>query len=275
MINIGKLNRLIVETDEKIGYYLVCPDKQSVFLPRPLAKKNLKIGDEVEVFVYHQSIDSTVATTNRPKAEAGEFAYLKVLDTTDFGAFLDLGIEKHLLVPGNEQKIKMKTNEFYMVRVCLDDDSRLFGTSKLGQFFESENISLIKNQEVSIVPYSKGEIGYSVIIDNIYKGMIYNNEIFENIILGCSMKGYVNKIRPDKLVDVSIKPSGLKNITDSSELIFQTLQKDGGFIALNDKSSPDEIKAKFKISKQNFKKAIGVLYNARKIDIEKEGIRII
>ncbi len=271
MLQLGKINRLkVLSKNNRIltleyGVTLSStPEDQS------------KIGEELDVFVYLDSNDKPVGTWKIPYAQVGDFAYLRVVETLDFGAFLDLGIEKHLLVPGNQQKIKMEYNEYYLVKICLEERThKIFGTSKIERFLEREEIDLTRNQEVSLLPFEFTDKGVKVIIDNLYQGMIYKNEIFSPVNLGQVIPGFVKEIRPDGLIDASIRPVGIKNLSHGQDEILKALNENGGFLPLHDKSNPAEIKKVLNMSKQTFKRAVGMLYKARKITISDKGIKLI
>ncbi len=275
MIKIGKTNNLLVVHENQSGFYLQSEDKDEVFLPGSIAPKSLKIGDRLDVFIFTDIKGTALATPEIPVVELDQFAYLKVVEVVEFGAFLDWGIDKDLLSPGNQQQQRMKAGESYLIRVCQEPvTNRLFATNNLGKFIERKNIDLTPNAKVVLLPYEETPLGYKVLINEKYQGMIYHSEIFSDITLGIRIEGLVKLIRPDGLVDVSLRPSGMKNLKDSGKMILAELVRAGGFLPLHDKSSPDEIKRILKISKQSFKKAIGILYKQRKIIITDVGIEL-
>lgn len=214
-----------------------------------------------------------IATSQIPYACVGEYAFLRVLDVEDFGAFFDWGIEKDLLVPGNEQKIKVRKHEQHLVRVCLEEETnRVYGTTKLGKYIESSEFDFAETDQVGLVPVQKTDLGYKIIINKKFIGMIYDNEIFTNIELGKAYEGVVKKIREDGLVDVALQVQGIKNLDEAKVKILEFLKESGGKSPLNDKSSPEQIKSTLAMSKKTFKSAIGMLYKDRKIQINKDGI---
>jgi uncharacterized protein len=274
MLQFGKINQLKVLSVSSRGSILVDEEGNEVLLPK--SDEKVQVDDILDVFVYIDSNGNPTASLKTPYAQVGDFAYLKAVEVLDFGAFLDLGIEKHLLVPGNQQKIKMEYNEYYLVRICLEENTnKIYGSSKFDRFVEKEDIHLERNQEVTLLPFEYTDRGYRVVIDNLYLGMVYKNEIFSPINLGQSIQGYVKEVRPDGLVDVAIRPVGIKNLMSGQEEILNALKEAGGFLPLHDKSDPNEIKRVLGMSKQTFKRTIGMLYRARLISITDDGIKLI
>jgi predicted RNA-binding protein (virulence factor B family) len=274
MLQFGKINQLTVNSISSKGSFLVDEEGNEVLLPK--TNEKVQVSDILDVFVYIDSNGNPTASLKTPFAQVGDFAYLKAVEVLDFGAFLDLGIEKHLLVPGNQQKTKMEFNEYYLVKICLEENTnKIYGSSKLDRFVEKEDIHLDRNQEVTLLPFEYTERGYRVIIDNLYLGMVYKNEIFSPINLGHPIPGFVKEVRPDGLVDVALRPVGIKNLDSGQEEILIALKEAGGFLPLHDKSDPNEIKKVLGMSKQTFKRTIGMLYKARKIEITDKGIKLI
>ncbi|MCO4793195.1 MAG: hypothetical protein KC493_05770 [Bacteriovoracaceae bacterium] len=277
MIEIGKINKLIVSRETKSGYYLTDEENsEEVFLPPSMGPIRISKNEEIEVFVYLDTQGKLIATSNTPFACVGEYARMKVIGVEDFGAFFDWGIEKDLLVPGNEQKIKVKMHEDYIVRVCLEEGTnRVYGTTKLGKYIESSEFNFKESDKVKFEPVFETELGFKIIINRTFIGMIYSNEIYEEIRLGKFYEGTVKKIREDGLVDVSLQSHGVKNLDDAKSKILTMLEEEGGKSPLYDKSSPAEIKAALSMSKNTFKSAIGMLYKDKKIIISKSGIELI
>ncbi|EQC43093.1 S1 RNA-binding domain-containing protein [Bacteriovorax sp. DB6_IX] len=277
MINIGKIQKLTVDRKINSGHYLVDQDGDDVLLPDNLGPLNLRIGQEIEVFVYLDTKGLPIATTELPYAQVGEFAVMKVQDVKEFGAFFDWGIDKDLLVPGNEQKVKVRPYEEYLVRVCLEEGTnRVFGTTKFGKYLENqEETGLSMHDQVSIEPVQRTELGHKVIINKKYLGMIYANETFSPVRMGEKYPAYVKKVRPDGLIDVSLKPLGMSGLRETTTLILELLEESGGKTFLNDKSTPEEIKGMLGVSKKAFKKAVGILYKERKIKLTDDGIELI
>ena len=276
MINIGKINKLIALEKKQDG--MILKDQQSnqeVLLPTYLMETKLNPGDEASAFVYLDPDHGLIATTVLPLAIVGEYALMRVLSNREFGAFFDWGLEKDLLVPGNEQKVKVQPNENHIVRVCLEEDTnRVYGTTKLGKYIESTQFDIKDKDKISIVPAIKTELGYRVIINKKYIGMIYHNEIFTSLYIGEEYQGVVKKLRDDGLVDAALQVQGIKNLDQAKSTILQMLKSSGGSSVLNDKSHPGEIKNQLGMSKKTFKSAIGMLYKDKKIIINKEGISL-
>ena len=277
MIEVGKINRLIVNRETNSGFYLKdLNSDEEVFIPPAMAPLLIKINEEVKVFVYTDTKGKLIATVQTPHAEVGEFALLRAVNVQEFGAFFEWGIEKDLLVPGNEQKFKVKKHEDHLVRICLEEGTnRLYGTTKLGKYINESIFDFEEGENVKLTPVRKTDLGYRVIINKKFIGMIYQNEIFTKIQIGETYNGFVKKIREDNLLDAALQEQGIKNLVDAKDKILNMLHENNGRSILNDKSSPDKIKEDLSISKQTFKNAIGMLYKERKITISKDGIELI
>lgn len=270
---IGRVNNFTVSRETKSGFYIIGDDDQEVFLPPSLGPLKLKIGQELDAFVYLDTQGDLIATTDIPYAQVGEYALLRAIDTQDFGAFFDWGIDKDLLVPGNEQKVKVSKFEDHIVRICIEEGTdRVYGTTKLGKYIEASEYDFKEKDTVSLVPARETELGYRCIINKKFIGMIYHNEIFEPIKIGETYQAVVKKLRPDGLVDVSLQAQGFQRVDKASQDILEMLERNGGKSDLHDKSSPDEIRQVLNMSKKTFKNAIGILYKERKIVINKDGI---
>ena len=275
MIYIGSYNTLKVVKKADIGIYLGT-EEESVFLPKRKAPENIKIGDELTVFVYTDSQDRPIATTEQPLAVVGEFACLRVKDVNPVGAFMDWGLDKDLLVPFKHQFHRMEKGRQYIVRLCLDEKSgRVIGVGKLSRFFSKNPNDLEVGQKVSLLVYGFTEPGIMVIVNNLYAGMLYRNETFEKMFIGNRWEGYVKKIRDDGKIDVSLQQQGHLAIDDAKVVVIERLKEAGGFLPLHDKSDPEEIRQVLKMSKKAFKKAIGGLLKSEDISIEDNGIRLL
>ena len=277
MIEQGKEIELKIAKRATFGLYLADESGEEVLLPNKYCAEEMKPGDTTRVFVYKDSEGKKVATTLTPKIFINEFALLKVTAVTGVGAFLDWGLEKELMVPFREQKQKLEMDRWYIVYLDLDKKSdRLYASNRVERFLQNDQISVKEGDEVALVVMQKTDLGYSVIINHAHKGLIFDNEIFQEIRVGDRLKGYVKKIRDDHKIDISIQAIGFRNVNDSnSELIYKTLVENDGFLAVTDKSSPDEIYTQFGISKKAFKKSLGALYKQKKVDIQPEGIKLI
>lgn len=274
-IELGVLNTLKIERDSDHGFYLVAGDGDDVLLPKAYVTPDMQLGDEIEVFIYTDSEDRYVATTQRPKAMLGEFGYFEVVDVAPFGAFVDWGLPKHLFVPKAFQKIPLEVGMKFVFRVCLDEKSdRLFGAHKFKNFIHTDISELKLNQKVNIIIREKTPLGFKVIVDNRYEAMIFHNEIFEDIWIGQKKIAYIKKIRPDNKMDISLQPIG-KEVQDvATHRIQKVLKAHGGKLTCNYKSSPEEIQKLFNLSKKNYKKALTKLQEEGVIALDENGISL-
>lgn len=274
MLKIGNYNTLKVVKEVDFGLYLES-GKGEILIPSKYVPQNTRIGDELEVFVYTDSEDRLIATTLSPIAVVGEFAAMTVKDVTDFGAFLDWGMQKDLLVPNNEQHRKLYKGQKTVVRVCLDPRTdRVVGVGKLGPFLSKDTSELEEKQEVSLLIYEETDLGYMAIIDNQYAGMLYRNEVFEPLEVGDTRLGYIRKIREDGKIDLRLNKEGVAAIVDGKDIVLNKLKSEGGFLPYHDKTDADVIKEVFQISKKTFKKAIGGLYRDGSIVLLENGIKL-
>ena len=275
MIAKGQYNdlRIIKKTD--LGLILT-DGKSEVLLPYLDVPKNAEIGENINVFVFVQKDGKLVATSKKPLACVGDFAYLTVVDDNEDGAFLDLGLDKDIFVPSREQKRPMFKGDSHVVYVFLDEtNDKMVASSKLLNFVEIDDINLEEGDEVSLLIVDRSDLGYNAVIDNKYIGLLYANELFDILNPGETRKGWVKKIRVEGKIDLSLQPMGYGHILDNKDAILAELKYSGGTIALGDKSSPDEIYSRFKISKNAFKKVIGGLYKDRIITIADHEIKIL
>ncbi len=272
MIEIGKYNTLKIVRDTSVGLFLSDGDTD-VLLPNKYVPKRFEIGDEIKVFVYLDHEERLTATTLKPYIKRDEFAYLQVSYINQYGAFLNWGLEKDLFVPFKEQARKMEEGKRYLVYAYLDEKTnRLVASSKLNQFLEQENIELEIGEEVDLIVSHITELGINVIINFKYKGLLYKDEVFENLTPGKKLKGYIKNIREDKKIDVSLTLPGLEGIEENAQVVLEELKASNGFLRLTDNSHPEEIKTVLKMSKKAFKKAIGNLYKQKIISIKEDGI---
>ncbi len=273
MIHLGKINTLTMLRETGVGLYLGDDDKNEVLLPTSFVKATYKVNDKINAFVYRDNDDRLIATALKPVAEIYHFANLRVSEIAGIGAFLDWGLEKDLFVPFNEQKNKMEKDVFYVVYIHLDElTQRIVASSKISKFISNEHITVKVGDEVDLIVFEESPLGFSCIINGMHKGLLYRNDIYKKIQLGDKVKGYIKTIREDNLIDISLQKLGFKNILSSTDIILEYLAENDGFLALTDKSSPDEIADKFSMSKATFKKSIGVLYRQRKVTIEDDGV---
>lgn len=276
MVNPGKINTLKVVKEVDFGLYLDGHNFGEVLMPKRYVSKDLKPGDDVEVFLYFDSEDRLVATTETPLAQTEEFAYLKVKEVAKPGAFLDWGVMKDLLVPFREQRTEMQAGSKYLVYIYLDHvTQRIVASSRLERFLDNVPHDYESNQEVDLLIWEKTPLGYKAIINSLHTGLLYENEVFQVLNPGMKLKGYIKAVREDEKIDLSLQKSGMEHVDATSAMILEKLKSRGGFIEANDNTSPESIKHMFGISKKVFKKAIGQLYKSRLITIEDKGIRLV
>jgi predicted RNA-binding protein (virulence factor B family) len=275
MIEIGKKNTLRAIRNTPQGIYLTDKSGQEVLLPNKYVPKTLQAEELLEVFVYKDSEDRLIATTLVPLIEANSLANLVVNEVNSFGAFLDMGIDKDLLVPIKEQLNPMKEGKSYWIYCYLDEvTQRLVGSSKIKRFLNNDNHNLAIGNEVDCLIFDDTPLGYLAVINNKHYGLIYHNEVYSNLRIGDTTQAFVKKIKETGEIDLSIQKIGFTHVNDQTDVILNHLKKNGGFLNLNDDSAPEEIQARLKISKKVFKKAIGILYREKKITIEEQGIRL-
>lgn len=275
MIEIGKYNTLKVVKLVDFGAYLDGGNNIEILLPSRYISTPLNEGDSIEVFIYTDSEDRLIATTLHPLAQVGEFAFLTVKQTTGIGAFLEWGLAKDLLVPFSEQRIKMREGCNYLVYVYLDDNTkRIVASTKINKFIGNTIHNYKRGDSVNVLIYEMNNLGYKAIIDNQHYGLIYRNETYSNIRVGDQLAAYVKAVRPDGKIDLTLNDTSANRTSNLSQEILEWLHISGGEGNLNDKSSPEDIKATFACSKKDFKKALGHLYKERKIDFTEEGIKL-
>lgn len=275
MAEIGKINKLTVKRLRDYGAHLDGGELGDILLPIREVPENCQAGDEVDVFIYHDREDHLRGTTKKPYAMVGQFAKLQVAANASTGSFLRWGLEKDLLVPKSEQQDKMEVGRSYIVFVFISEESnRITASSKLEQFLNLQAPSYKEGEEVDLLFCEKTELGYRAIVNHAHEGMVYTSEVFKKIFIGQELKGYVKKIREDLKIDLILQKPGYKGVDDIAQTIFKTIKEQGGTIALTDKSPPEEIYARFGVSKKIFKKAIGALYRKKLITIEPSGVKI-
>jgi predicted RNA-binding protein (virulence factor B family) len=274
---IGQYAELKVAKLVDFGVFLEGEDEALILLPNQYVPPKTQIDDKIKVFIYRDSEDRIIATTLTPKATVGEFAVLKVKSVTNVGAFLDWGLAKDLLVPFSEQRDKMQVDLSYLVYIYLDNTTgRIVATAKIEKILRENEISYKEGDEVDILIGKRSDLGFQVLINDDALGMVYKNEVFGHLKMGDKRKAYIKKIRPDGKIDVSLQQQGYTNeVPKSGQLILDLLKEEEGFLPLNDKSSPEDIYYSLKMSKKNFKKAIGLLYKQKLITIEDTGIYLV
>lgn len=273
MIHIGIYNELVVDRILTPGAFLIDSEENDVLLPNKYIPEGTKVGDQLKVFVYNDSEDRIVATTLRPLLQLHEFGCLKVKDVNNIGAFLDWGLEKDLLVPFRQQHGRLNIGQWCLVYLYIDAlTNRLAATAKVEKHFEKENIELEVNQEVDLLIANDSDLGVNVVINNTYSGMIFSNQIYQDVMMGDQIKGFIEQIRPDGKIDVTLRKKGMENLEEGAQAILKELKASEGFIALTDKSNPQEIQSVLQMSKKNFKKSLGILYRNKQVLLKKEGV---
>ncbi|MFD2562534.1 CvfB family protein [Aquimarina rubra] len=276
MFKLGTYNTLEIVRERDQGVYLSDDDGNEVLLPNKYVPEEFMIRDEVKVFLYLDHEERIVATTIEPYATVNSFAYLKCTTVSDIGAFVDWGLEKELFIPFREQASKMRVGSWYLIYVYLDEETnRLVGSSKTNAFLDNSLVLLSPFDEVDLIASHPSPYGWNMIVNQKHLGLVYEDEIFQKVTPGDQLKGFVKKVRPDGKIDLTLQRHGFRAIEPNAQQILDELKSSGGFIDLNDKSDPNDIKDVFQLSKKSFKKAIGSLYKAKKIVIEKDGIRLV
>ncbi len=273
-IRIGSYNHLNVQSRSDFGMYLNLGEDR-VLLPNKYVPEDLMIGGSIDVFVYTDSEDRLVATTLEPNGIVGDFVFLEAKDVVSFGTFMDWGLEKDLLVPKMEQQDRMDPGKKYLTKICLDEETqRVYGTTKISVNCNKNTSGLTAGQAVDLIVHSITNIGIMAVIDNQYYGMLYLNETYQDLSVGDRCKGFVMRVREDKKVDLTLKKPGFGSVEGSAKEIVDIVTKAGGFISCHDKSSPEEIRKVFSMSKKEFKRAIGGLYKKGILDLKKNGIEL-
>jgi len=274
-LELGLINCLRVDRHTDPGIYLMAKDGNDVLLPQAYVKETMLEDDLLEVFLYTDSEDRLIATTLKPKAMLDEFALLEVVDVAPFGAFMNWGLLKDLMVPNMFQKEPFKIGDKRFVRVVYDERThRLVGTEKLGDFFERKIKGIKPAQEVNILIIAKTPLGYKCIVEDKYEGLIYHNEIFENIKLGDKKIAFVKSIRKDGNIDLNLRKPGSKKSSGSADKVLELLKQNNGIMPYNYKSDAELIKDIFGLSKKDFKRSLTTLVDANKIDVKDTGIYI-
>ncbi|MFT7591718.1 MAG: putative RNA-binding protein (virulence factor B family) [bacterium] len=276
MLEVGKYHHLTVLRDTSVGMFLGDLKGNEILLPIKYIPKGLAIDDSIEVFVYKDSEDRPIATTLKPLAFPGEFAVLTVNDVSNVGAFLEMGLEKELLVPYKEQNQNLVRGRQVLVYVYLDEvTNRLVASCKTNKFVERNDIVLEENEEVTLLVGPRTDMGTNVIINNTYAGLLYDNEVFEKLRMGDLKTGYIHKLREDGKIDVRLQPAGFENIDAFEQQLLDAIKANNGKLPVGDKSAPERIYELVQMSKKNFKKASGGLYRKRIITIEPNELELV
>ena len=275
-INVGQFNLMRVDRKVDFGFYMD-DGAEGVLLPKRFVPSGLQVGDTISVFVYHDSDNRLIATTQEPFAVVGDIAALKVVDITGQGAFLDWGLMKDLFVPVSQQLSSMRLGGKYLVKLYLDKQTgRVAATEKIDNQISNDILTVKEGEKVKLQVYRESDIGYVVIVNQVHQGLVYKNEVFTHLHIGQMIEeGFVKKIREDNKLDIGIGKQGVEKLDDDQVKLIQLLKLHKGFLPYHDKSSPEDIYAFFAISKKAFKMNVGMLYKAKKITIEDGGIRLI
>ena len=274
MIQVGQFNSLIVQRIKDAGAYLD-DGIEGILLPKRFVPNGTKIGDEISVFVYHDSENRLIATTLIPKAVVGDIALLKVVDISSHGAFVDWGLMKDLLVPKSKQISPMRLGGEYLVTLYIDAQTgRVAASQYIEQLFSNQEISVVEKEIVDLIVYRQTDLGYAMIINKKHIGLLHQNEVFMDINIGDKLQGFIKTIRPDNKIDVTLGKPGYQKTEDESSKIMRLLQENDGYLPYHDKSEPEEIYSFFGMSKKTFKMTLGKLFKERKIELTKTGFKL-
>lgn len=274
-IKLGKYNQLEVVKEVDFGVYLNGDEDGEILLPKRYVPEGTKPGDILNVFIYLDMEERLVATTLQPYVQVGEFACLEVAWVNQFGAFLNWGLMKDLFVPFREQKMKMQKGKRYVVYVHLDEESyRIVASAKVEHFLSTEKPDYQPGQEVEVLVWQRTDLGYKVIVENKFSGMLYHNEIFQPLEVGMRLAAFIKQVRPDGKIDLVLQQAGARKVDDFSEVLWQYIKDNDGFTPLNDKTDAEVIYHTFGVSKKTFKKAVGELYKKRRIVLKEDGIHL-
>ncbi len=276
MIEVGKYNTLKVVKAVDFGLYLDGGEEGEILLPKRFVPRDAKDGDELEVFIYHDSDNRLIATTQKAKAQVGEIAFLRAVSINKQGAFLDWGLMKDVFLPLSQQESRIFEGGEYVVMLYIDERTgRVTATERIQRFLNNDEIELKELDPVEFIVWRISDIGYNVIINNKYEGLLHFNEVFRQLEIGDKEKGFIKKIREDKKIDVAIGERGYKKVESETDVILRLLKENDGYLPYHDKSDPEEIYEFFGMSKKTFKMSIGALYKQRKISFTQTGIQLI
>ena len=272
---IGKYNTLTIIAVTDNGVYLDGDDLGEILLPNRYVPADCQVGKRIEVFIYTDSADRLVATTERALGQVGEFVSLKVVQVNKMGAFLDWGLPKDLLVPYNQQHTAMEVGKYYLVRIYLDQHtSRVAASSKLDKFIDIWPAEYQRGDKVKLIIGSKTDLGFKAIVNDLHWGLLYDNEIFQPLRIGKKIDGYIKQVREDGRLDLLLTRGSKNKVNNFADKLLDALQKNNGFLPLHDKSAPALIQRSLGVSKKTFKATVGNLLKNGKLSIEKDGIRL-
>ncbi len=274
-IRLGKYNQLEVVKEVDFGVYLDGGEDGEILLPSRYVPDDCKAGDMLNVFIYLDNEERLVATTLTPYAQGGDFAYLEVAWTNQYGAFLDWGLMKDLFVPFREQKAKMEKGRRYMVHIHIDENSyRIMASAKIERFLSTDMPPYHPGENVEIMVWQRTDLGYKVIVDNTYGGLIYAKDAVRPLETGMKLEAYIQQVRPDGKIDIVLQPDGARKVDDFAEVLLDYIRQHDGFTSFQDKTPAEDIYATFGVSKKTFKKAVGELYKKHLVTLEEGGIRL-
>jgi len=275
MLHLGKFNTLEIERESPHGLYLTDEIGNEVLLPNKFVTEEMEFGEDIEVFLYKDSEGRNVATTEQVKLQVGEIALLEVFDVNEIGAFMEWGVEKHLLIPFRNQGRRLSQGDETLVYMYLDEEThRLVGTTKLMKYLDGDSSKLKIGAGVELMMWHATSLGYTAIIDGSMVGLVYQDDIYEEIWPGDIKHGFIKRVREDGKIDLSLRPFGYNKVTDESQKILDYLEKHGGTMEFTDKSNPERISRTFRMSKKVFKKALGLLYKQKLVILEKDNTRL-
>lgn len=275
-IELGKFNNLEIVKEVDFGLYLDGGEDGEILLPSRYVPYSYEIGQKIDVFIYLDNEERLVATTLKPYVQVGEFACLEVSWVNQYGAFLDWGLMKDLFCPFREQRRKMEVGRRYVIHAHVDEDSfRIMASAKVEKYLSTDMPPYQPDDEVDVLVWQHTNLGYKVIIDNKYQGLVFENQVFQHLEIGDKLKGYILRVRDDGKVDVSLQKAGRQQTLDFADTLLKYMERNGGRCYLHDKSPAEEIYDRFKVSKKVFKKAVGELYKRRLIEITDNGLLMV
>lgn len=275
-IKLGKYNQLEVVKQVDFGVYLNGGDDGEILLPTRYVPEGCKPGDMLNVFIYLDNEERLIATTLQPKVQVGEFACLEVAWVNEYGAFLDWGLMKDLFVPFREQKMKMLKGHKYVVHTHVDEDSyRIMASAKVERYLSKEKPQYAPGDEVEVMVWQRTDLGYKVIVENQFSGLVYRNEVFQALEPGMKLTAHVRQIREDGKMDLTLQKDGMAKVDDFSAVLLDHIKQQGGHTPFNDKSAAEDIYEAFGVSKKTFKKAVGDLYKRRLVLLAEDGIHLV
>ncbi len=277
MIQLGKFNDLKVSKSEDSGYTLIDDEGTEIFLPSEKTDKELEEGANVSVFVYPGILGAKKATLKKPLIALGEFAFLTVSSTDEQGVYVDWGMEKDLLIPPKQEGERMEEGESYIIFMYQDRESgKLYGSNKIEKRLSNDDLTIEEGEEVDLMVQRESDMGFAVIVNHRHRGLVFENEVFQDLLIGDILRGYVKKIQSENRLDITIRPMGYRNTVDPDvKTVLNGLEENQGFLPLTDKSKPDLIMVELNLSKKAFKRAVGFLYKERMIEIKEDGIYLV